>query len=66
MRNLEFADFSTLGIWTKPGAGFICIEPWQGFSDPVGYVGNIRDKPGIIEIGPGESRQFAMHISPQD
>ena len=60
---IEFADFPTLGVWTKPGAGFICIEPWQGFADPVGYDGDIRDKPGIIEIAPGESREFAMSIS---
>lgn len=60
---VDFADFPTLGVWTKPGAGFICIEPWQGFSDPVGYAGDIRDKPGIIEIGPGDSKQLAMHIS---
>ena len=29
---INFADFPTLGVWTKPGAGFICIEPWQGLS----------------------------------
>ena len=63
---INFADFPTLGVWTKPGAGFICIEPWQGFSDPVGYVGDIRDKPGIIEIKSGESRQFALHICLHD
>ncbi|MDQ2949401.1 MAG: aldose 1-epimerase family protein [Acidobacteriota bacterium] len=60
---VDFADFPTLGVWTKPGAGFICVEPWQGFSDPVGYAGDIRDKPGIIEIAPGDSKQLAMHIS---
>ena len=52
---MEFADFPTLGVWTKPGADFICIEPWQGFSDPVGFAGDIRDKPGIFEIAAGDS-----------
>jgi len=60
---VDFADFPTLGVWTKPGAGFICIEPWQGFSDPVGFAGDIRDKPGIIEIAPGASKRLAMHIA---
>lgn len=60
---VEYADFPTLGVWTKPGAGFICIEPWQGFSDPVGFAGDIRDKPGIIEISPGDHKHLAMHIS---
>lgn len=60
---VKFSDFPTLGVWTKPGAGFICIEPWQGFSDPVGYAGDLRDKPGIIEILPGTSKRLSMHIS---
>ena len=64
--DVEFADFPTLGVWTKPGAGFVCIEPWQGFSDPVGFAGDIRDKPGIIEIAPATSKQLAMHITLTD
>jgi len=60
---VNFSDFPTLGVWTKPGAGFICIEPWQGFSDPVGYAGDIREKPGIIEIPPGTSKRLSMVIS---
>jgi len=60
---IDFADFPMLGVWTKPGAEFICIEPWQGLSDPVGFVDDIRKKPGIIEIAPGASKQFAMQIS---
>lgn len=63
---VDFGDFPTLGIWTKPGAGFICIEPWQGFSDPVGFDGDIRDKPGIIEIAAGASKRLAMHITLAD
>lgn len=60
---VEFADFPTLGVWTKPGAGFICIEPWQGFSDPVGFAGDIRDKPGMLQIAPHASKQLAMNIT---
>lgn len=59
---VDFTEFPTLGVWTKPEAEFICIEPWQGFSDPVGYTGDIRDKPGIIEIAPGTSNLLSMHI----
>lgn len=60
---VDFADFPTLSVWTKPAADFICIEPWQGFSDPVGFAGDIRDKPGIIEIAPQDSRRLAMRLS---
>jgi galactose mutarotase-like enzyme len=53
-----------LGVWTKPGgAEFICIEPWHGIADPVGFDGEIWDKPGIIAIAPGGSRAFAMSVA---
>ena len=61
--DIRFDDFPTLGIWTKPGAGFVCIEPWQGFADPVGFDGDLRDKPGIVVLAPGTSRRFAMSIA---
>jgi galactose mutarotase-like enzyme len=64
--DVRFDDFPTLGVWTKPGADFICIEPWHGFSDPVGYAGDIRDKPGIFEVLPGDTRTMAMSITLED
>ncbi len=60
---VSFTGFPTLGVWTKPGAGFICIEPWQGSADPVGFTGDLRDKPGIIEIAPGSVRNLTMTIA---
>ena len=59
---VRFDDLPTLGVWTKPGAGFICIEPWQGYADPVGWDGDIRDKPGVVMIEAGASRDFGMRI----
>ena len=58
-----FADFPALGVWTKPGAGFVCIEPWQGCADPAGFSGDIRDKPGIMLVEPGAARRLAMTIA---
>lgn len=60
---LSFEDFPMLGVWTKPGAHFICIEPWQGCSDPQGFDGDLRDKPGIVQIAPGAKREFTMRIA---
>lgn len=62
--DIGFDALPMLGVWTKPGgAGFICIEPWQGVADPVGFDGDIRHKPGIITIEPGGSRTFTMTIA---
>jgi len=60
---INFKDFPHLGIWTVPGAGFICIEPWQGHSSPVDFKGNFEQKPGIVNIPAGEERQWEMTIT---
>ncbi|WP_134497488.1 aldose 1-epimerase family protein [Microvirga pakistanensis] len=60
---VSFPGMPHLGIWTKPGAGYVCIEPWQGYADPVGFEGELRDKPGIVMIPPGENRHFTMEIA---
>jgi galactose mutarotase-like enzyme len=61
--DIAFPDTSMLGIWTKPGAAFICVEPWAGIADPEGYAGEFADKPGIVSLPPGGDRTFRMNIS---
>jgi galactose mutarotase-like enzyme len=60
---IAWENLPSLGIWTKPGAGYVCIEPWQGHADPEGFDGDIRDKPGIVLIEPGEDRKFRMKVT---
>ena len=59
----DFADFPHLGIWTKPGAGFVCIEPWQGHASPEGFTGEFRDKPGVVSIAPHAERAWRYSIT---
>jgi galactose mutarotase-like enzyme len=63
MLRVDFPDMPLLGVWTKPGAPFLCIEPWQGLADPVGYEGDFRAKPYVIEVAPGSDRRFAIAIT---
>jgi hypothetical protein len=60
---VTFPDLPHLGIWTKPGAGFVCIEPWQGHASPVGFDGELAEKPGIVPIAPGDGRRFDIAIA---
>ncbi|MDE2403966.1 MAG: aldose 1-epimerase family protein [Sphingomonadales bacterium] len=62
---VEFPDFPDLGVWTKPGAGYLCLEPWLGHADPVEPYGEIFAKPGICTLQPGQSWQATMTISLQ-
>lgn len=50
---VEFSDFPFLGIWAKPKAPYVCIEPWHGYVDPSETDGQIINKPGIVELEPG-------------
>ena len=47
---VSFTDSPYLGIWTKPRANFICIEPWHGIADPVGFDGDFTQKPGVFTV----------------
>jgi galactose mutarotase-like enzyme len=62
---IRFPEASYLGVWTRPGAPFICIEPWQGVTDPAGFSGDIREKPGVFMVTPGGSHAFEMTIALQ-
>jgi len=58
-----FPDTAMLGLWQVPGAHYICIEPWQGHADPVGFAGDVREKPGIVLLPPGQSQCIRMDVT---
>jgi galactose mutarotase-like enzyme len=59
---VSFPDFPHLGIWTKEKAPFICIEPWQGYSDAPDTRGNIIEKEGIINLEAGKQYTAGFSI----
>lgn len=63
---VDFADMPELGIWQKPGADYICIEPWAGIADPEGFTGELADKPGVVSVPIGGTHRFAMSIALTD
>jgi galactose mutarotase-like enzyme len=60
---LAFPDAPFLGVWSKPQANFICIEPWHGVADPQGYSGNFSAKPGIFMVAPSASMAARLIIT---
>ena len=48
--SLHFSDFNYLGIWAKPNAPFVCIEPWLGITDDINSTGEIEHKEGILNL----------------
>lgn len=63
MLALDFEDFNYLGIWAKPAAPFVCIEPWLGIADSVDSNQNFEEKEGIRKLAPGQSDQKSYSIT---
>ncbi|HZV57922.1 MAG TPA: aldose 1-epimerase family protein [Sphingobium sp.] len=60
---IAWGDMPNLGLWTKPGAPYLCIEPWAGIADRAGFQGEIWQKPGIWRIAPGQSDRWWMSVT---
>jgi galactose mutarotase-like enzyme len=66
MRELtvSWEGYKDLGIWSKPtGAPFLCIEPWFGMASPLGWQGEFAEKPGILLLEPGRTRDFTWRVT---
>lgn len=50
-------DAPVWGIWSHPdsGAGYVCLEPWYGICDFAGYEGELKERPHIQTVMPGET-----------
>jgi galactose mutarotase-like enzyme len=59
---IAWEGFRQLGIWSKPGADFLCIEPWFGTASPVGFDAEFTSKPGLMHLAPGEERVFRYSV----
>jgi galactose mutarotase-like enzyme len=47
----------------RPGAPFLCLEAWTGYSDPEGFTGELKDKPGMRLLGAGETARHSATYS---
>lgn len=60
---LEFDDHNFFLLWTKPGAKYICMEPWCGCQDFVDADYDFINKKGIIKLLAGEENTKTHKIT---
>ncbi len=60
----DYNGFDFLTVWTKPGAKYICLEPWTGTPDFIGSNCDIKQKYGIKSVLPNEkySQTFVIGL----
>ncbi len=50
----SFPKFKYLAIWSKPGANFLCLEPWFNTADKVNASGIFEEKEDLLKLKPNE------------
>lgn len=60
---IDFPGTPMLGIWQKPGARYLCIEPWAGIADPLGFTGDFTEKPGVMTIAANAQQRLRMDVT---
>ncbi len=58
---IRVRDFPHWALWSLPKAPFVSIESWTGHGDGVDFDGELKQKPSMILLAPGESRQHEAH-----
>lgn len=59
---LSYNKFPYLGVWQKPDAPYICIEPWHGISDEDTYVGEFKNKEMMLNLEADKEYDCFMKI----
>lgn len=57
-----FENLPNLALWQKPGAPFICIEPWHGLAAEAGGSDDLAKRPYSLSLQPGEKAHFAFSV----
>ncbi len=55
---VTFGGAPYLGLWAKPGAPYVCIEPWFGVNDSAEKVDDFSQKYQIVSLKPGDKFNF--------
>lgn len=59
---IDLRNHPHLGIWAKPGAPYVCIEPWYSFNDASDSDGIFKNKPGILTLAAGKTFEAGYAI----
>lgn len=63
--NIHFTweNLPNFALWTKPGAPFICLEPWHGTAAEVGGSDDLAERPYSEMLGPGAMGRYSFRAA---
>lgn len=60
--HVDFGGAPCLGVWAKPGAKYVCIEPWYGIDDAWDAKQDLATKHRICSVEPGAEFVFPVTV----
>ncbi|MFS2154106.1 aldose 1-epimerase family protein [Rhizobium sp. Rhizsp42] len=60
--HFSFENLPNLALWQKPGAPFICIEPWHGMAAENGGSKALAERPYSQTLEAGKTARFAFSV----
>lgn len=64
---LNYGRVTWLGVWSRAREDlrYVCVEPWFGVDDEVGFEGDVSEKTGIECLKSGEKFELKMTFIPE-
>ena len=59
----RFQNLPNLAIWQKPGAPFVCIEPWHGMAAHADGTAELVERPFTAALADGENAQYGFTVA---
>lgn len=58
--HFTWENLPNFALWTKPGAGFVCLEPWHGTAAEIGGSEELSERPYSELLGPGATARYSF------
>ncbi len=59
---VSYDNLPDLAIWQPKDAPFLCIEPWYGHGDVLGFEGDIMEKEPMVHLKPKDIFEACLRI----
>lgn len=60
---VSYSGFPYMGIWAKPKADFVCIEPWLGIACHTNATDVFSEKEGLVKLAAKKTYKASYSIS---
>jgi galactose mutarotase-like enzyme len=60
---LSWSNLPNFAVWTKPGAPYLCLEPWHGTAPALGGGDALSDRPSTTTLASGATAKFELRAA---